>query len=783
MRGLCLTLLKGRWLVLALALLLSLGAAVLATGLRFSFSFTQFFPQRQAPQVERYFQFMQRFGRDDGLVFVALEDPQKGLLSGPGLRHIAELRQALAGLGGVSRVEAITHLRLPRASEAGIAAEPLVSNADLAATATGQHLRALLRQDPFARQLVDPSGGAAALLVELDSRDPSQREVSSQGQVLDEIRARTLAQLKGSALRPHFAGVPVVRAGYIALLAGEIWRLVLLAGLILALVLFALFRTWRAVLLPLVTVGISTLMSVALLVAADQPFTLMSTLIPMLVMILGVADSVHFLARFQEERLRGLDLRAAIVSSFSHLAVACFLTSLTTAVGFAALQVSAIDIVADFGLYAALGVMVAYLVTILLLPPLLLTFPLPLDRSLVAMAKQPSGKFLAWHFKLASHHSRRISVGFVLLSLVLLLVSYKTLSRRAFFVDDLPKDHALVMDTRFVENHFGGILPLDLEIEGDAPLADDPRALALAIQLSELLRAQPELGPVLSYSDAMQALSLAAAGDSSLLQSRQGLAQLRLLADSGDSEVMQRLVSGDERALRISTRVGDLGTPKMESLLARIDQQARALVKDLPFRVGLNGFTPAALWVNRYMVRQLFYGFGLAFALITLIFLLLFRSVKMALVALLPNLFPLVGVLAWMSLTGIALKPTTAIIFSVAFGLGVDNNIHFLTRYRDELRSFGDRRRALGRTMAGSGRGILFSSLVLSLGFVAALFAQLGTSRDFAILTIVTIFGALIAVLVLLPALLLLGRSELHPATNPRTPNNQKKITSTDRVR
>ena len=150
--------------------------------------------------------------------------------------------------------------------------------------------------------------------------------------------------------------------------------------------------------------------------------------------------------------------------------------------------------------------------------------------------------------------------------------------------------------------------------------------------------------------------------------------------------------------------------------------------------------------------------------LIMLMLGLLFRSPRLALISLLPNLVPLVAVLAWMSLFGIELKPTTAIIFSVAFGLGVDNTIHFLTRYRSEVAQGADTRRALSRTLARTGRGILFASLVLALGFTAVLFAQLETSVHFATLAIVTIVSALGGVLLLLPALLLWPRAKRSAA-------------------
>ncbi len=763
---LCRTLLRWRGAVLVTAALLAVLAALIGLGIRFEFSFTQFFPSRQQPVVERYFQFMERFGRDDRLAVLALSPVQGDIYRAEVLSDLAELTTALAALDGVERVTSLASARLPTDSEQGLVARPLYDASDGVDEAELAAVRAAVASNPLVGgQLVSVDGRAAALIVELDPRDiRAPGPLGDADPVLSAAAALADARLSADLYTWHLGGVPAVRAGYIGLLAQETWRLLLAAAGILALALLVLFRSWRAVFLPLATVLLSTLLSVAALVISGHGFTLMSTLIPAVVLIIGIADSVHFLARFQEEREQGHCVDTAIVATFKHLAVACLLTSATTAVGFLALGVSAIGVVADFGVFAALGVMLAYLVTVLVMPPLLSVLPIASAHSLASTAKQPTGRFLALHFRLADRRARRVVLGFLLVAGALAGWSRLALSRNSYFVDDLDPGHPLVAGTRFIEQHFGGILPLEVVIEGPAGLADDPAALALCARVARHLEARPEIGAVLGYAEVMTALSEALAGDRSLVESRAGLAQLRLLAEGADGDLLGRFVGPGGRSLRVSARVADLGSSAMEPLLSALNRELPALADGLPeLRVELNGFTPAALWVNRYMVDQLFYGFALAFLVITLMTGLLFRSPLTALVALLPNLIPLIGVLAWMSLFNIALKPTTAIIFSVSFGLGVDNTIHFLTRFRGELRDGRDARRALSRTLAGTGRGILFASLVLALGFTAVLFAQLGTSANFAALTIVTIASAQIAVLLLLPCLLLWPHHGHHP--------------------
>ncbi|MFH1809153.1 MAG: MMPL family transporter [Pseudomonadota bacterium] len=771
MERFCRWLLAWRVPILIGAAILTAATAAVALQVRFEFSFTQFFPSRDHPVVARYFDFMERFGRDDRVALVAIETLQGEVVEARALTDVAALCAQLAKIDGVTRVDGLPTLRLPAIHRDTLEARPLYDARDGVTDDELAALRELARASPFVRQqLLAEDLKATLVAVSLGSgSDGGTAPTGDRDPVLDRITEVSARVLDPTRYRWYLGGVPAVRAGYVALLADETWSLVLLAGAILAAVLFALFRSWRGVVLPMATVTLSALLSVAMLVLTDRGFTLMSTLIPTVVLILGIADSVHFLARFQEERERGLSVDDAVVATFRHLAVACLLTSATTAVGFVALGVSAIGVVADFGWIAALGVMVAYLVTVVVLPPLLASFPLDGGFSVSQASKQWTGRFLALHYHLAAQHSRAVVGIFLSVVLVLAAWSLHSLRRDAFFVDDLDASHPMVTATRFIEKHFGGILPVEVLIEGDHDLSEDPDAVTLAHAVAGRLRQEPSLGAVVGYSDLVRSLSQTVAGDTSLTDSPQGLAQLSLLVESGDSAVRDRFVATGGRGLRISARGADIGSHAMAPMLRRLAEDLEALARAHPgLRVQLTGFTPAAVWVDRYMVNQLFYGFALAFAIITLMTGFLFRSPAYALIALLPNLVPLVGVLAWMGLWGIALKPTTAIIFSVSFGLGVDNTIHFLTRFRSELREVQDARRALSRTLAGTGRGILFASLVLGLGFTAALFAELGTSANFAALTIVTIASALVSVLLLLPSLLLWPRRSRAPL--PPTP-------------
>jgi hypothetical protein len=772
MERFCRQLLRWRGPILVGAALSTIAATAVALQVRFEFSFTQFFPSRDRAEVGRYFDFMDRFGRDDRVVLLALAPHGRTVDDAETLTAIAGLSQALRGLAEVARVDSPSTLRVGRSVDDALATGPLYAADDGIDAAEQEAVRRAMASHPALRgQLVSTDGTAALIAVTLqqapqqvsaalrDDRDP----------VLPRIEQLARTWLPGARYTLHLGGVPVVRAGYVALLERETWLLLAAAGGLLALVLFALFRSLRAVVIPLFIVALSTLIAVAVLVLAGRGITLMSTMIPTIVLVIGISDTIHMLSCFQEARARGLDDHEAIVAAFGEVALPGLINSLTTAVGFVTLAVNAIGVIADFGLFAAVGVLAAYAVTALFLPPLLSALPIRGSYNLEVATRLPTGRLLARLYYLASRRARWVVLGFAVGCGGLALWAQHAVQREAFFVDDLPAGHPLLASTRFIEAHFGGILPLEVELAGPPGFAEDPAAARLALAVSRRLGDEPGVGAVVGYGEVIGELQQAL-GPDLVVDDRAGMAQLLLLADGADSELLDRFVAADRSAVRVSSRAADVGTRAMRARLSALERDFQRMVANSTVRLSVTGFTPAAVWVDDYMVTQLFYGFGGTFVVILLMIGLAFRSLKAALLSLPPNVVPLVAIVAWMAVAGIAIKPTSAIIFSVAFGLGADNTIFFLSRFRRELAAGNDARRALSRTLASTGRGVLFSSAVLSLGFAAALFAQLGASFDFGAMSIVTILSAGVGVLVLLPALLLWSAGPSR-GTQPPTPS------------
>ncbi|MBN2358699.1 MAG: MMPL family transporter [Deltaproteobacteria bacterium] len=761
MERLCQILLRLRWLVLGGAALATLLALAVVLHLRFDFSFTQFFPGREHPEIGAYFDAMDRFGRDDRIALIVAVPCSGSVFAAEPLTALARLSEELSALDGVVRVDSLATLRLAVDVEGALAMQPLYRADDGVAAAEIEAVRSAAQINPMVRgQLAAPGGEAMAIAVALGSNANGQDDCDP---ALTAIEAAAQRHFPAADYQLHLGGVPFVRAGYIALLEREAWQLALAAIGLLALVLFALFRSLRAMLIPLCVVSLATLASMAIFVATGHRITLMSTLIPIIVLVIGISDAIHLLSGFQEERARGLDVDAAIVRSFAQLAWPGLFNSATTALGFLALAVNAIGVIADFGTYAAIGVMLAFVVTALVLPPLLSVLPIADGYSFEAAARQPTGRLLAWHYRLASRWPRAIVAACALGGAALYAWSTHTIERDAYFVDDLAPDHPLVLATRTIERHFGGILPIDVVIAGPEGLANEPATARLAARVAARLQQEPKIGGVVGFADAL-ALVQAAVDPGAAIDSRDQQAQLLLLAESADPDLFGRYVAADGRAVRVSGRVADLGTLRMRELIAHLRRDLAAIgAASGDLRVELTGFTPAAVWVDRYMVEQLFYGFAGVFVVILLVMAITFRSVVAALCALPPNAMPLVAILGWMALTGITIKPTTAVIFSIAFGMGVDNMIFFISRFRDELSGGCEPRRALSRTFATSGRGVLFTSAVLAIGFTAALPAQLGVSAQFGAMCIVTIISAGLSVLLLLPALLLWPWRGGHP--------------------
>ena len=553
------------------------------------------------------------------------------------------------------------------------------------------------------------------------------------------------------------SGLPYLRVVMLDALHADQLLLILLATLGSIVVLVIGTRSVAGVVLPMGTVGITVVISVGGMALAGIPLDLLTNMIPPLLVTIGLAEAVHMVLRYEDEleRAQGDRVQAAI-ATLEAMWLACFVTTFTTAIGFGALVLSDTEALRRFGLVAGIASMVAYVVTVLFVPTLLPSFG-PRARARRAASPSPDllDRSIGWLARGAAAHPRT-TIGVAIALFALSLVIGRNVVVDSTLLDQFAAGSDVARVTHLLESELDGVRRLTIEVRSDdgARTFRTARGLGALAALAGDIRAEEGVLRVGAASDlALSARALVDHDDASRTEPFHSDAEveglLGLLAEGGDHDPLARLTSLDGRAARLEVCLADRGAARILEMLARV----RADAHEHQLEVAFAGVAYDASRGLDRIVSSLG-SFTSAIVLIFVVMMLLFRSVRLGLLSIPPNLLPLAMTLAYMVLRGIPLHAATVIVFTVTAGLLVDGATHVIARFREEQERGGTSHEVMMRTMETSGRGVVLSSLTLLLGYGALLFSAFEPVRLFGELSAVAIGLALVAQLVLLPAVL-----------------------------
>lgn len=601
-----------------------------------------------------------------------------------------------------------------------LAADTTTSTADLRATVAAARGRPLLEG-----VLWNADGTVAVVQGRLPTdmnHDAGRRSlVPSLTEEIEEI---------DPAHRWVLSGTPVLRAQIPELL--EVDQTVLLGGgiLLFFVLLFAFFRHVGIVFIALAAVAPAYVVTLAVMALTDHPVTILTSFIPIVILVVGICDTTHILEHWRRARGKGVGPAEAVGETFEGLAVSCFFTSVTTALGFASLAATGIGIVSDFGLFTALAVMTTFLFMVTVLPALLARVraqpPAPRE------AAAPARVVVRFARGVLHRRTRWVIPAFAAVGLASLALG-STLQIQTYLVDDLKEDATIMQDLRWVEEAGFGLFQTNLFIRADA---------------ADLLEAE--------MVDWMERFQAEVASESLVLGSY-GLPDARRSSPIPLARVADRIPSWmyrpDRDATQVVVTVVDAGSSATLAFLDRMD----AYLAANPPPAGtaeLTGTVRMAHSFSSHVLRSFGPSILLALALIWGVMSLLFRSVRTGLLAMVPNVFPLVVLSGVMALLGVALKPSTILVFSIAFGIAVDDSIHLMTRFRHLLSQGATDRSALDGALGETGPALVMSTVVVAAGFSLLLLSQFELLYLLGLLTAVTAVSALAADLLIFPALI-----------------------------
>lgn len=563
-------------------------------------------------------------------------------------------------------------------------------------------------------------------------------------------------------------------------------RIVPLTLLVCFVLLYLSFRWTPGMVLPVVAVGITAVIVIGAMALVGETMNVLNNIIPPLLIIIGVSDSIHLIGRYREELEHAPSKLAAARSTVKAMAAACFLTSITTAVGLASLVVSQTAMLRRFGVIAGIGVLIAYVVTIGFLPSAMTYFKPPRTPpkkegdDLSQGPHRPSDEGarrqvdrgmlengIVWLTRHILHRPWPFLGGSALLA-GLFVWGALNVTIDSGLLDEFDEDDVAFVSTRLMEEKLDGVRPLEIMLESDVRgRMADPEVLGAIDETQRWLRARGAVLGSVSVTDYLHQSWARLAGDEEArddaFRSREQVEAMMLLFAQTERDPLAHFITEDHRVARLQVRLADVGAAASLVLIEELRERMQERFEPLGVRVSMTGEAYTGSVGLTAVVTDLLRSLSTAVLIIFGMLVVLFGSWRLGLLSIPPNVIPLIGTLGWMALRDIRLNAATVIVFSISLGLAVDGSIHFLARFREETGRGLLRNEALLRAARGTGRAVVLSGMTLMLGFGVMLLSSFVPVRRFGELIAVTVGMCLLSTLIVQPALLCVFAPETPP--------------------
>ena len=601
-------------------------------------------------------------------------------------------------------------------------------------------------------------------------------------QLVKKIKAmgESYAQKTGHAI--HFSGMPFIRTEYTSQVTNELAMFLMLAILVTSVILFYFFRSIQVVFFALIVILVGITASLATIVLFDFKITLLSGLIPPLIVVIGVPNVIFLLNKYHESYLGGKNKEESLIESASTVGRTLFLANLTTSIGFGVFAFTGSGLLVEFGLVAAINVMITFLVSWLLIPIFFSYLTPPKAKDLAHFESKKVNRFLIqveqWVFT-----RRKIIYSFVGILVIISMYGISKIQAVGYIVDDLPQENAIYADLKFIERHFKGVMPFEISIDAhEKGRALSPEILSKIKRTEKIIAKYPEFTQGLSILTATKYLYQVYRGGDPKYFTLPSINELTKLTEyqsslEGKNNLFAGFIDSEKQNTRLSFQMQDAGTvrtrqlydvlqPQIDSIF-RTDAETGELMPTTnpkSFEAKITGNSVIYAFQTEYLQTNLIESTLTAIALICALMALLFRSWKMVIISTLPSLIPLIITAGIMGHFGIALKPSTILIFSIAFGISSDGTIYFLTRYKDEFfKNSQNVRNAVQITIQKTGVSMFYTAMILFFGFFIFTASTFKGTQALGILVSITLLMAMICNLVLLPAFLMsLNKKEVN---------------------
>ena len=720
------------------------------------YSFPAMLPESDSTYIQNE-KFREQFGQNAAILIMGLEDDE--FFQYRKFNDWINLMESVQSIDGIQEIVSVSGiLNLKKNTEerkfylSGLFPDKIESQSEM------DSLKNLLYSLPFYKDFLynDSNLFLAGAILEKDVADKKQRV-----DVVEEAEQLFNVFGKKYNLEIHFSGTPYTRTKMGKIIKEELGLFIFLASIVTALLLFMFFRSFKVVFFSLLVVGTSVVWAIGTLHLFGYNLTVLSGMIPPLLIVIGVPNNVFLLNKYHTEYRNHGNKNKSLQKVISKVGNAIFLTNFTTAAGFATFIITNNRLLVEFGIVASLNIIGIFFISILMVPTIF-SFLSPPKKKHIKHLENP---YINWLIKkfcyITINHRKLLYLSAVLLVLISVLGISK-MKATGFIVDDVSKNDKIYTDLKFFENHINGVIPVQISI--DTKKRNGILNIGFFQKLDLLqtkLTGFTELSNSISISNGIKFARQAYYNgnkDQYKLPSRteSNFILSYLSKDKEKTDLLESFVDSTAGITRISMFVADIGSKRMIALQDSITEVVKSVFPEDKYNTIVTG--PCFLFTKgtTFLIKNLFMSLFIAIIFISIFMAFVFSSFRMAVISLIPNILPLMFTAGIMGYFGIAIKPSTLLVFSIAFGIFVDNAIHFLAKYGQELQSTRkDIAKSVLIAMNEVGVSIIYTGIILFFGFGIFFASKFGGTQALGILIAITIFLAVFANLLLLPSLLL----------------------------
>jgi predicted RND superfamily exporter protein len=734
--------------------------------IQLSYDFAKVLPKDDSVLVD-YENFKKMFGEDGSVMVIGFSDKQLFKLNE--FNDWFQLGNKIKKLDGIKEVMSVGNLYNIKRNDSLRKFDfyPVVKQLPASQKELDSIKKTILALPFYDGLIYNKATGATLMAITFINKDLNSKHRID---IVNSIKKDADVFASKHGLQLHYSGMPYIRTAIMQKVSKEMGLFLALAVAVMAIILWAFFRSITSVFFSILVVAMGVVWSLGTIELLSYKITILTGLIPPLIMVIGIPNCVFLINKYHSEFAAHGNKIKALIRMIQTVGITLFLANITTAIGFGVLYFTNSSLLVEFGMIAAVNIMITYTITLILIPIILSFLPSPSVKQTKHLDGKRINALLSFVNNLVQHHRNAI---YITVTIITLASAYgiSKIKVIGYVVDDLPQQDPVYTDLKFFEKNFNGVLPFEINIDTKQPngvFANNAAVLYKIKRLQKVFSGYPEFSKPLSLIEAVKFSYQAYRDGNPKYYLLPGISELQQLSNytstvKGQENKLQAFIDSTKQYTRVSIQMADVGSQRIKDILTIIRPRVDSIFDPQQYTVKFTGHSLVFLTSNDYLLKNLFESLLIEIILIALVGIALFRSVRIILLSKLPCLIPLVITAGVMGYLGIRFKPSTILIFSIAFGIASDGTIYFLTKYRHELKKNKlSTREAIAVTIKETGISMIYVTAILFCGFAIFAASSFGGTVALGVLISITLLVSMCTNLILLPAILLsINKKEL----------------------